>query len=189
VQVSDEFTLDDLHHVIQSVFEWEDDHLYEFLVTAGGKVTRRAMIEAVRYAGPVPGGPYDDDEPGKHPASDAVIGRIFTDECKQIVYEYDFGDSWTHLVKLEKRKPSPDEDHIPVCVAGENAAPREDMGGMSGFYSYLEALHSPDSEANEAAQYFLGDDFDPAAFDLAEANKRLKALFKPARRKPRKKKE
>jgi hypothetical protein len=191
VEVHSGLTLHDLHFVIQNVFDWTDSHLYHFLVPPGGKLTRAAFRDAVRYHVL----PHDDFFPGERDnadrADEALIGQIFTPECNQIVYEYDFGDSWEHLIKLEKRTPGGDQDHVPECLAGENAAPFDDMGGIGGYYEWIEALRDPTNEMHEEAVEWLDEDFDPTHFDLERANRRLAAAFKPAPkppRKPRKKK-
>ncbi|CAA9411425.1 MAG: hypothetical protein AVDCRST_MAG64-2342 [uncultured Phycisphaerae bacterium] len=190
VEVHSGLTLHDLHYVIQCVFDWEDSHLHHFLVPPGGKLTRAAMRDAIRYH-TLPPDPLfgDDDDEGKAGRADeAMLGRVFTPDCKQIVYEYDFGDSWEHLVKLEKRTPGGDQSHVPQCRAGENAAPHDDMGGIGGFYHWLDALRDAEHESHEEAVEILGDDFDPARFDLDLANRRLAQAFTPVpkrRRKPK----
>jgi hypothetical protein len=188
VEVHSGLTLHDLHYVIQCVFDWTDSHLYHFLVPPGGKLTRAALRDAERYHVLPPDPLFGDEEDDASPADKALIGHIFTPECKQIVYEYDFGDSWEHLVKLEKRWPSGDPDHVARCLAGENAAPRDDMGGIYGYYQWLDALHDGGHERHEEAVEWLGEDFDPAAFNIDGANQRLAAAFKRSpkpSRKPR----
>ncbi len=189
VEVHSGLTLRDLHYVIQCVFDWEDCHLYHFLVPPGGKLTRSAMRDAMRYHVLPPDPIFPEDQEEDRRADEAIIGWIFDDKQKQIVYEYDFGDSWQHLVKLEKRTPGGDPEHVPICLAGENAAPRDDMGGIYGYYHYLEALQNSRHEMHEEAVQWLGKDFDPARFDLNEANKRLSMAFKPAPKKPRKRRK
>lgn len=186
VEVHSGLTLHDLHYVIQCVFNWEDSHLYQFHVPPGGKLTRNAMQDATRYHVMPPDPVFGDDEDKDLRADEAMIGRIFNDECKQIVYEYDFGDSWEHLVKLEKRTKGGDQDHVPVCLAGENGAPLEDMGGIYGYYHWLEALQDDEHETHEEAVEWLGKNFDPTRFDLNEANKRLSAAFRPVPKRGRK---
>jgi hypothetical protein len=190
VDVHSGLTLHELHYVIQCLFAWENLHLYHFLVPPGPKLTRAGMRDAVRYhvlpADPV----FDDLEEKASRADEALVGRVFTETCRQIVYEYDFGDSWEHVVKLEKRTAGGDQSHVPQCLAGENAAPRDDMGGIDGYYHWLDALRDADHELHEEAADILGEDFDPAHFDLGLANRRLAHAFKPApkrRRKPKKK--
>jgi hypothetical protein len=189
VEVHSGLTLHDLHYVIQCVFEWTDSHLYQFLVPPGGKLTRTAMRDATRYHALPPDPFFSDLGRSDNPADEALVGRVFTPDCKQIVYEYDFGDSWEHLVKLEKRSPGGDQDHVPQCLAGENAAPRDDMGGIPGYSMWLEALKDPAHEMHDEAVQWLGQDFDPARFDLEAANRRLAHAFKPAPKRPRKRRK
>jgi hypothetical protein len=192
VEVHSGLTLHDLHFVIQNVFDWENSHLYHFLVPPGGKLTRAAMRDAKRYHVLPPDLVFGDEENSDSPADETLIGRIFTTDCKQIIYEYDFGDSWEHLVKLEKRSPGSDPKGVPRCLAGENAAPYDDMGGIFGYYQWVEALSDPAHEMHKEAIEWFGGDFDPARFSLDEANRRLAAAFKPIRKRsrmPRKKKD
>ena len=186
VDVHSGLTLHDLHFVIQNAFSWNNSHLYHFLVSPGGKQTRSAMRDAIRYHVMPPDPIFGDDNKDDRRVDEAMIGRIFTEDCQQIVYEYDFGDGWQHLIKLEKRTQGGDQDHIPVCLAGENAAPFDDMGGIPGYYMYLDALANESDEAHKDAIEWLGKDFDLTRFDIEEANWRLKKAFTPAPRKPRK---
>lgn len=184
VEVHSGLTLHELHYVIQCVFGWTDSHLYHFLVPPGGKLTRRALTDARRYHVLEPDPVFDDDRENDGPADEAMLGRVFTPECKQILYEYDFGDSCEHIVKLEKRTPGGDPEQPPGCLAGENAAPLDDTGGIGGYYAYLEALFEPDHEMHERAVEWLGKDFDPSRFDLDLANRRLAAAFKSVPKPP-----
>jgi hypothetical protein len=188
VEVHSGLTLDDLHYVIQCVFAWQDSHLYQFRVPPGGKLTQKAMAAATYYH-VMPRDAMWDDRRNDPSADESLVGRVLSPDQKQIIYEYDFGDSWEHLVKVEKRTLGGEQDHIPVCLAGENAAPFDDMGGIYGYYHWLDALRDESSEMHADAVEWLGKDFDPARFDLDLANHRLQTAFKPAPKKPRKKKE
>lgn len=75
---------------------------------------------------------------------------------------------------------------MPQCLAGENAAPPEDVGGIWGYYDWVRALREANHESHEEAAEVLGDDFDPARFDLDLANRRLAQAFTPARKRRRK---
>ncbi len=186
VEVHSGLSLDDLHYVIQSVFMWDNAHLYQFLVPPGGKLTQKAMREARRYH-VMPPDPFFEEGEECGRADQEMIGHIFRPECKQIVYEYDFGDSWETIVKLEKRTRGGDPEHVPLCLAGENAAPFDDMGGISGYYQWLDSLRDKDDEMHEEAVELLGKDFHETHFDLNLANKRLEAVFRPSPKKKRKK--
>ena len=185
VEVHSGLTLDDLHCVIQNVFEWENSHLYHFLVPPGGKLTQKAMREAKRYHTLPPDPVFDAWDANSGRADEALVGNVFTPQCRQIVYEYDFGDSWEHLVRLEKRTPGGDEKHVPCCLAGDNAAPLDDMGGMWGYYERLDALADKSHVMHAEAVAWLGADFDPARFDIDEVNRRLKMAFRPPPKKKR----
>jgi len=185
VEVHSGLTLHKLHMVIQCVFDWDDSHLYHFLAPPGGKLTRKAMRDAKRYLLQPPDSIFGLDELD-HPADKALVGQVLSKDQKQIIYEYDFGDSWEHLIKVEKRSPGGDQAHIPVCLAGENAAPGDDMGGIYGYYRWLEALRNPKSDMHEEAADWLGEDFDPGRFDLEAVNQALNAAFRPAPKKARK---
>lgn len=180
VEVFSGLTLLNLHFIIQCVFDWTDSHLFQFWVTPGGKLTRAARRDARRYHVLPPDPFFGDDAEGDRGADEVIIGRIFTADCKQILYEYDFGDSWEHLVKLEKRLPGGDPEALPRCLAGENAAPVDDTGGIYGYYEFLAALRDPTHDMHDTAIEWLGEDFDPARFDLEIANRRLSQAFKPA---------
>ncbi|MCC7349571.1 MAG: plasmid pRiA4b ORF-3 family protein [Phycisphaerales bacterium] len=182
VEVHSGLTLFDLHWVIQCIFDWDDSHLHQFLAPAGGKLTQKAMRDATVYSD-------IDNVMGMDQSTEgALVGQVLSKDQKQIVYEYDFGDSWEHLVKVEKRIPGGGPDQLPVCLAGENAAPMDDMGGIPGYYRMIEALGDPDDDFHTTAVEWLGEDFDKGRFDLGLANKLLKEAFKPAPNKPRKRK-
>jgi hypothetical protein len=187
VEVDSGLTLDELHYVIQNVFDWEEAHLYQFLVPPGGKLTMKAMGDAKRYDTLPPDPIFDDGDSER--ADEAMIGRIFTDKIKQIIYEYDFGDSWQHIVKLEKRSPWEDVPQPPRCIAGENAAPPEDVGGIWGYYDWVNALADPKHELHEEAEEVLGEDFDLSRFDLDEVNRRLARAFQPVKPRPKRPKK
>jgi len=79
-----------------------------------------------------------------------------------------------------------DQDHVPVCLAGKNAAPLDDMSGIPGYYAWLDALENPANELHKDAVNWLGKDFDPNGFDLNAPNRRFSLAFQPAPKKPRK---
>ena len=64
----------------------------------------------------------------------------------------------------------------PVCVAGKRACPPEDCGGPWGYADLLAAIADPGHERHEELVEWIGDEFDPEAFDVEAINKDLKAL-------------
>jgi hypothetical protein len=86
---------------------------------------------------------------------------------------YDFGDGWTHDVVVEKiLEPEPGVSY-PRCVVGKRACPPEDCGGPWGYAELLAAIGDPTHERHEEIMDWIGDPFDPEAFDVKQVNKAL----------------
>ena len=60
------------------------------------------------------------------------------------------------------------------------------MGGIFGYYQWLDAWEDKSNEMHEVATEWLGEDFDPTRVELDELNWRLAQAFKRAPKKPRK---
>jgi len=67
----------------------------------------------------------------------------------------------------------------PVCIKGKRARPLEDVGGICGYYGFLEAIQDPEHPEHENYLEWIGGEFDPEAFDLEEVNRALRALKGP----------
>jgi len=160
--VPGKMSLGALHDVIQGVMGWDGGHLHQFILNRD-----------TRFSEPTFG--LEDTE-NEHKAR---LCDIAPRAGKAFGYEYDFGDSWLHRIKVEKivdreEKTPP----LPVCVDGANACPPEDCGGLWGYYNMLEAIDDPANESHEEMLEWLGGGFDPTAFDPAQVNKRLEWMRK-----------
>jgi hypothetical protein len=94
---------------------------------------------------------------------------------KVLVYEYDFGDSWTHRIKVEKiLKQGPSTGSAVQCIEGARACPPEDSGGIWGYREMLEALSNPKHKEHKSTMEWLGEEFDPEEFELEKINTFLK---------------
>ncbi len=91
----------------------------------------------------------------------------------KLIYEYDLGDGWEHTIEVLKIIEPEAGVEYPVCLAGKKACPPEDCGGVWGYYELLETIADPDADDHEDMVEWLGDDFDPDAFDPEEANTTL----------------
>jgi yecA family protein len=149
--------LEDLHHTLQIVMGWENEHLHEFL---HGK--RRYGMADVEFEEDI----LDELEYG--------VGDLLSKERDALTYLYDFGDSWEHEVLLEKVLPAQVDAELPSCTDGAGACPPEDVGGVYGYERLLEILHQPDHEEYEEALEWTGEDFDPRRFDKEEINTALR---------------
>jgi len=155
IQVPGDVTLADLHDILQAVMSWWDYHMHQFIIEE-------------RYYG-VP-----------HPEMDMIdenevqLNEV-ADEGSKFLYEYDFGDSWHHILEVEKvLEPKPGQQY-PVCVKGKRATPPEDVGGIPGYEQYLEAMADPNHPDHDMYLEWRGE-FDPKAFDLEEVNAALRKL-------------
>ena len=102
----------------------------------------------------------------------SVLGRVGA----KAVYTYDFGDSWEHVITLEKvLLPEPGRAY-PVCIDGKRHGPPEACGGIPGFYSLLEAVADPAHDQQEELRDWLSGGFDPEAFSVDEVSRRLEPL-------------
>lgn len=158
IQVPGDVTLAELHAVLQSVMGWWDYHLHQFIVgeTYYGVPHPDYMIDML-------------DE------SEVRLNEI-AKEGSRFVYEYDFGDSWEHVLEVEEVLEPKSGQEYPVCVKGRRATPPEDVGGIWGYEVYLEAIADPDHPEHKMYLEWRGE-FDPEAFDLDEVNAALRDLW------------
>ena len=103
-------TLYDLHRTIQSVFEFDDDHLYEFYVGQG-------MLKET-YA---PEGAAASGE--ELPVEETALGDLGLKTGMKCSYLFDFGDMWWFDIKvLEISEGSVDS---PILVKAVNPVPQQ----------------------------------------------------------------
>lgn len=161
IQVED-CTLDKLHEHIQTAMGWTNSHLHQF------------EIFEKRYGDPeLLDDGFDDFEcidSTKTRISDITpnAGKRFS-----FTYEYDFGDGWEHEILFEGSPNKEPGKKYPLCLEGARACPPEDVGGIYGFYDFLEALADPKHEQHDDFMEW-GGDFDPKDFDAVETTKAMK---------------
>ena len=101
-----------------------------------------------------------------------------------IDYIYDMGDSWEHRLTLTDVRPGAPDTAYPRYIAGEQAAPPEDCGGVPGFYASLEALADPNHPDHEDVADWL-EGYDPNAINepaLKRAVGRIASRKRPAKK-------
>lgn len=87
-----------------------------------------------------------------------------------IDYVYDFGDHWKHRIKVEKVLP-PLDMKLPLCIAGANATPPDDCGGVGGYLEFAQAMADPTHPEHKHMKSWIGrDSWDPGAFDIDHIN-------------------
>lgn len=161
-------TLGWLHAALQLAMGWTNSHLHQFMTADG------------RYSDPRASDGFDSDEEPDRDENKFTLMQVAPEVGAQFGYEYDFGDSWTHVLTVEAILP-PDAKAAPVarCLDGERACPPEDCGGPGGFAELLKALKNPKHPEHEEMKAWLGGGFQAAAFDAAEVNRWLRQLKWP----------
>jgi hypothetical protein len=160
VEVPAEMTLKDLHGVSQVAMGWDNAHPYQFYV---GRET---------IAGPgMSGGGFD--MPRAIGAGRVRLNELTARGVKRFAYEYDMGDSWEHRIQIEKVLPADPTASYPRLVDGARQCPPEDVGGVPGFYGFLEAILDPEHPDHEDRLDWYGGAFDPADFDCDRVQKAL----------------
>ncbi len=161
IEVPGNTGLDKLHHILQATMGWWDAHLHQYIVGQ------------TYYGQPDPEYGYDLEMEDERKVK---LNQIAPSEKSRFIYEYDFGDGWEHLIVVEKILPPEKGVRYPRCIKGKRACPPEDVGGMWGYESFLEAIKDPKHTEHEDMLDWWGDDFDPEAFDLEEINDALQQL-------------
>ncbi|MEZ4771890.1 MAG: plasmid pRiA4b ORF-3 family protein [Bacteroidia bacterium] len=152
----------DLHFIIQGSMGWENAHLFMFFDKMGP--------DGVKI-----GVPYDDDFFSEEilDAEKLLINTFLKNPKDKILYEYDFGDSWSHTIVLEKVL---ENTILPkaICVKGAGNCPPEDCGGLPGYYHMMEQINKKGSKEGAEFREWMGmgkgETWDFLAFDLDEAN-------------------
>jgi hypothetical protein len=99
-------TVAQLHQALQVEFGWDDEHLNRFEI--------RGREYAVHRDG---GGMIGIDARGVR------FDGLSLRRLERFLYEYDFGDSWIHDLRLEATVPINPRKIYPICVAGKCSAP------------------------------------------------------------------
>jgi hypothetical protein len=167
LSVPENYTLGDLHAVLQAAFGWYNCHLHSF------------TVNSIEY------GMAEDDmnfgvEFDTIDENTVCLCHLDLQPKKKFHYLYDFGDSWDHEITVSKIVPITAEGGElmrPRCLDGKRAGPLEDCGGIWGYEKMLNILKDPDHEEYEDTHEWAGD-FDPEYISIEIINTRLEQEFK-----------
>jgi hypothetical protein len=150
-------TFRDLHRIIQVAMGWHGAHLHLF------QAQHRQII-----------GDPEEDMDGFWNFTDEAgvqVGSTLRREKQSLRYEYDFGDGWEHTVLLEKILPGNDVQPLPCCIKAVRQCPPEDVGGLHGFYEFLEAMEDATHPEHESVREWMGGyPFEPEFTDIDQIN-------------------
>jgi len=157
IQVPSNYSFWDLHVAIQDAMGWKDYHLHEFQVARPAKL-RGKRIEFIG----IPDNTVDDRQ--WRPSWEVWLADYFDGDAQPVVYTYDFGDNWRHLVHLEDFDVVDPKKSYPRCIGGARRCPPEDCGGVYGYRQFLEAIADPTHSEHESYLEWVGGSFDPDDF-------------------------
>ena len=172
IEVPADIKLDRLHLTLQAALGWTNSHLFE--------------IRARNVGWGIPSPDWPD---GPLDARKVKLIDVLEDAgTKTLRYLYDYGDGWEHTIKVERMIPADTNIAYPRLIEASGRCPPEDVGGPWGYDEMLEALADPDHERHAEIREWVGDDFDPHAFDAEPLRANVAALAKRWSRKPAEKK-
>lgn len=151
-----------LHTILQIMMGWTDTHLYEFTFRGSG------------YGIPDP----DWDTDCADARSTSLSRAIRDNETLSFKYLYDFGDAWSHSVKVEKIEPAFPGLTYPFLIHASGRCPPEDVGGPDGYAQFLQIIANDQHEEFHETIVWAGGEFDPHFVDLARIDQRLAELAK-----------
>jgi hypothetical protein len=163
--VRSDSTVAQLHEVMQVAFGWDDEHLNRF------------EIRGREYAVYRDGGRMIGID-----ATDVRLCDLKLRRLERFEYEYDFGDSWIHDLRLEATLPINPRKVYP-CVAGKCSAPPEDCGGPHAFMAnrqyyagFGRGQSAEDLDEFDDEEPDILSDYDPDRFDRRQINRALGKL-------------
>ena len=140
-----------LHDAIQAAMPFLDYHLFEF--TIGDR----------RYGIPDP--EWDTLGHKTYAAKNTKLSKLIENGMTTLSYTYDFGDNWQHTITIEAVSAADPMAEYPRYIDGDGCAPPEDVGGLTGFENFLEAMADPDHEEHDAVKTWYGALFKPEILD------------------------
>lgn len=159
-----ELNLAQLHEVIQAAFGWTDRHLHQFNI--GGLVYGAPEFDEDGLSG------YRTYEAAKVRLSDLQFPQFPNENTLTILYQYDFGDNWIHMLRLEQA-PRKENTKYPRCIAATRSGPPEDSGGPWRYGDFVEAWSDRGHEEHQDIRRWAGRKFDPKFCDLDTINKAI----------------
>jgi len=161
ILVPDNWVLGELHPALVAAMGWGGYHLHAFRFGGGFNPIEYSTYQMVVECGPRI---LDEDQ--------VLLGSLIRRKGQTFSYEYDFGDSWQHEVKVEKILPYDHAVALPVCLAGARACPPEDCGSFPGYANLLRVLKKAETPEDHRLRKWVGR-YDPEHFNVEGVNGRL----------------
>jgi hypothetical protein len=159
VEVPLSIRLDDLHFVLQIAIGWQNGHPFEFRVGdhAWGLVDR------------------DTPDANLIPAQHATLADLVA-LANSFKYNFVFGEDWQHTVAIESVSSVLTDGQCPKLLSAEGRCPPADIGGPSGYETYLRAIADPRHPHHETMLAWDDSNFDPHKVDVMMLRNNLASL-------------
>jgi Plasmid pRiA4b ORF-3-like protein len=159
------FSFHHFHNIIQAAFGWTNAHLYEFSPEGIGSnpvITHPDFMPETEYRNSVR----------------FKLSQHFAQKGDKIIYTYDFGDGWAHLITLESITDEPTQRV--TCIDGGGACPPEDCGGPGGYQNFKLAINDPAHEEFASLKEWAGigkrGKWDASKFNKERTNRILEKM-------------
>ena len=161
--VDDTSTLEEFHYTIQIIMGLTNSHLHQFI--SGGETY--GIIDP----------DFDMDDDYIKDEINFRVRDILKHEGDRVVYVYDFGDYWEHVITLEKILPYNKDQPLPNCIKGKRGCPPEDVGGAWGYSEFLKKWIDETNPECEELKLWAGEYFSPETFNITEVNGMLESYI------------
>ena len=159
LEVPSNITLYYLAEVLIYVMGWEGYHLHQF--RKNGVYYKEITEEDTFWLG----GDRLQDE------AEYTLGQMLAKKGDKMNFDYDFGDGWEHQVALSDIVPYADGETPALhLLAGKNACPPEDCGGVWGYETLCQYYYTRKKDPNFPKEHYALVDkhFNPEYFPLEE---------------------
>lgn len=162
------YPVDELHFIIMLLFDWTGTGSYCFQrgpIVYEYPDSPAVQVPSVRRSG------------NRHLDSTRyTMLDLFPEQDASADYFYDVGDIWRLTIQRVGDMVGSEYPFsmIPVCYEGEGNNPPEDVGGVEGYKDLCKDLGDANSPDHQSARMYMeleeGQEFNPAFFDLEDAN-------------------
>ncbi len=145
--------LHDLHRIIQILFGWKEEYLYQF------------VLEEMRL-----------DEKSNEDSFYQTVKLEKLNSKGKMEFVYEYGTHWTvKLMFLLNDMDTPNSGNY--CIAGAGTAPPETIEGPLQFRRYASALKKGLGHDKKFAFQVLGQEFDLYRFNVDDVNRKLSDFY------------
>ncbi|RIA95124.1 plasmid pRiA4b ORF-3-like protein [Glomus cerebriforme] len=156
IQVPYEYTFFQFHLAIQCCMGWSNNHLHVFHAQEGFDIGNPRLNEDFSILPQV----------RVQEEKTASLKDYFHSKGQKMEYEYDFGDSWVHIITYEGEFDRKVRNQYPKCLKGRGKCPPEDIGGSEEFENFKEIMSDKNHPKHKTSHdWYDGKDYNPDEFD------------------------